>query len=456
VREVVWFRRDLRLRDNPALAAALAAARSAGDRPTAIFIHDPEREAPWQPGGASRWYLHHSLQSLAADLAGLDIRLLLRRGDSVGILSELAAGGMRRLYRSRLHEPAQLQRDAEVDGQLGRLGVDLEYFDDGGFLPPERMGREDGSHYRVFTPFWRRLRTRLSDALAQAPLHEPAQPSPQPPEAPSGLAELQLLDRHPWHTKLATHWQPGEADALRRWRRFLRTGLSGYTEDRDRPDLTGTSELSPALHFGEISVWRLLQDLQPYLAGEAGPAVTRAAEKFLAEIGWREFARHVLWWAPQSSGRSLDSRFEDAAIWGGEADHLLRWQRGETGVPLIDAGMRQLWETGWMHNRVRMVTASFLTKNLGIHWIQGARWFWDTLVDADLASNSLGWQWVAGCGVDAAPYYRIFNPELQATRFDPEGSYRRRWGGGAATPIVDLKASREAALARYRALPARI
>ena len=220
------------------------------------------------------------------------------------------------------------------------------------------------------------------------------------------------------------------------------------------PAEAATRRLSPALQVGEISVARMLWDLEPYLHGEAGAATARSAEKFLAEVGWREFARQVLSWAPDSPQRSLDERFEQDGIWCEDDQSLARWQRGETGVPLVDAGMRELWETGWMHNRVRMVVGSLLTKNLGIHWRHGARWFWDTLVDADLANNTLGWQWVAGCGVDAAPYYRIFNPDLQAQRFDAEGEYRRRWlhGRRPALPIVDLKASRAAALERFKAL----
>ena len=306
----------------------------------------------------------------------------------------------------------------------------------------------------MFTPFWRNARQQLESAL-------PA-PGPRLPrgrwaglDLPGGgdVASLGLLDAHPWHRKLHDHWEPGEEAARRQLERFLASGAEVYKSAREFPARAGSSRLSPHLHFGEITPATLVRALAPRLAaarGEEGASL----ECFLSELGWREFAHHVLWHYPDSAERSMNPRFRDG-FWADNDDWLEAWREGRTGIPLVDAGMRELWATGWMHNRVRMLVGSFLTKNLGIHWRFGARWFWDTLVDADLASNTLGWQWVAGCGVDAAPYFRIFNPETQAKRFDPEGVYVRRWLGDdlRPAPIVDLAESRRDALSRYRALP---
>jgi deoxyribodipyrimidine photo-lyase len=235
---------------------------------------------------------------------------------------------------------------------------------------------------------------------------------------------------------------------------FLQQKVEGYDEHRDLPYYQGTSRLSAALHFGELSVARLFAICQGRLMHEANQGTGRDIQRFLTQVGWREFSRHVLIAFPQTPTISMNRRFEHPGAWVEDVDNrqLLAWQRGETGIPLVDAGMRQLWESGWMHNRVRMVVASFLTKNLGIHWREGAHWFWDTLVDADLASNTLGWQWVAGCGTDAAPYYRIFNPQLQAKKFDPKGEYIHQWSGDeiGLAPLVDLGDSRTQALQRYQ------
>ncbi|HEY5790176.1 MAG TPA: FAD-binding domain-containing protein, partial [Gammaproteobacteria bacterium] len=261
-------------------------------------------------------------------------------------------------------------------------------------------------------------------------------------------------DAHRWHAKLAAHWEPGERGAWSRAERFIEAAVARYHEGRDHPAEPLTSRLSAHLHCGEITAAQLYARLQPCLQGGLGAAATRGAARFLDELLWREFAHHVLWHFPHSAQRSLDARYE-RGVWGDDATLLARWQRGETGMPLVDAGMHELWASGWMHNRVRMVAASYLTKQMGLHWRHGAAWFWDTLVDADLANNSLGWQWVAGCGVDAAPYYRIFNPELQAQKFDPDGRYRARWLPASyrrrpPPPLLDPGAARAAALQRYQ------
>ncbi|PUB89631.1 MAG: hypothetical protein DBP00_02000 [gamma proteobacterium symbiont of Ctena orbiculata] len=318
------------------------------------------------------------------------------------------------------------------------------------------VSKKDGTPYKVFTPFWR----HASDLVQQIGVEQCLFPRPRPAKDPLSTDSLEveklgLLDEHPWHQKLQAYWSPGERSALKMLSRFLQESIDGYDDWRDFPARQGTSRLSAALHFGELSAARIYAVCQGRLAHEAGEGARAGIRSFLAEIGWREFSRHLLHAFPLSPAISLNRRFEHPGAWvQDDNDRQLRaWQRGETGIPLVDAGMHELWESGWMHNRVRMVTASFLTKNLGIHWRQGAAWFWDTLVDADLASNTLGWQWVAGCGADAAPYYRIFNPHLQARKFDSAGEYIHRWLGDCIdpAPLVDLGASRVQALQRYQA-----
>ncbi|NBU24639.1 MAG: deoxyribodipyrimidine photo-lyase [Gammaproteobacteria bacterium] len=307
-----------------------------------------------------------------------------------------------------------------------------------------------GKPFQVFTPFWRKVSTGLDPGTpAPAPRRIPA-----PERWPDGqpLDALRLLPTLPWAEGFAGAWQPGEAGAARNLEAFLDGPVKDYGDRRNFPGERGTSRLSPHLHFGEVSPRQVWHAAPKWRTGQ-----------FMAEIGWREFAHHLLWHFPHTTDKPLRSDFERFP-WRSDAAHLRAWQRGLTGVPMVDAGMRELWHTGWMHNRVRMVVGSFLVKNLRLHWLEGARWFWDTLVDADLASNTLGWQWCAGCGADAAPYFRVFNPESQAEKFDPEGSYVRRWvpeaataaagakGGAYPAPIVDLKASRVAALEAFASL----
>ena len=452
---LVWFRRDLRVQDNPALSRAVADARESRLPVIAVYVHDPEGVGTWAAGGASRWYLDRSLRSLQDSLASLGIPLHLERGGPALRIGALANRlGCRRVYWNRLVEPGQAALDDALMRTLLQAGVSVRTFDDDCLIMPEHLRRSDGSPYRVFTPFWRRAYALLEaggfhDRLPATPgaVGEPL------PADPTAVDRLGLLDPNAWHRKLARHWQPGERTALDRWAAFFGDGIQDYDADRDLPGVPGTSSLSPALHFGELSALRLYAQCAERLSSEPDEGARAGIIRFMMELGWREFARHVLHAWPDLPNRSLDRRFDRPGAWEGADGRLLRaWRQGETGFSLVDAGMRQLWETGWMHNRVRMVVASFLTKNLGIHWREGARWFWDTLVDADLASNTLGWQWVAGCGTDAAPYYRIFNPDTQAQRFDPDYSYRGRWLGEGLRPppILDLRLSRERALARYR------
>lgn len=463
---LVWLRRDLRLADQPALQAALAR----GHPIVPVYIHAPEEEAPWAPGAASRWWLHHSLRAFARSLEAVGSRLIIRHGPSLLTLQTLGAQtGADHVFWNRLYEPACIQRDRDIKQQLRAAGYQVHSFNSSLLREPWTVVNGSGDPYRVFSPFWKTCK-RLGIAH-EAPLAAVTR-LPAVPETVSSLAldDLALLPTVPWDSGLAAAWVPGEATAQQRLQAFIADALAYYHKGRDFPGQAHTSGLSPALHFGEIAPRQILFAL--YAAGldvESGNA-----EHFIREVGWREFAYHLLYHFPQTVDTPLNPQFADFP-WRDSAADLARWQRGGTGVPMVDAGMRQLWQTGWMHNRVRMIAGSFLTKNLRLHWLQGARWFWDTLVDADLASNTLGWQWVAGSGADAAPYFRVFNPVLQGQRFDPQGAYVRRyipelaacpdgsvhapWTRPGSTPdypppMVDLAVSRDAALAAYEQIKA--
>jgi deoxyribodipyrimidine photo-lyase len=449
---LVWFRRDLRVQDNPALAAAVAS----GLPVEAVFVYPSDADAPLAEGSAARWYLHASLQALQQRLARIGITFRLLRGSEKTLLPALCAElPVTHVYWSRLVDPQQEIRDKRLQKLLEKAGVSCHPFDDDCLVMPGAASKADGTAYKVFTPFWRNLRDRLRGTDLTHRLSSILQPvGPPVAFSPGAVDAIGLRTQHPWHQKLHAHWEPGERSAQQRLRHFIEEGLNDYAVQRDRPDVDGSSRLSAALHFGELSVARVYASVDELLVHEPEEAARVSMRRFLAEIGWREFARHILHAFPKTLSQSMNPLFDNAGAWEPDPGKkkLHAWQRGETGIALVDAGMRQLWETGWMHNRVRMVTASFLTKNLGIHWREGARWFEDTLVDADRASNTFGWQWVAGCGTDAAPYYRIFNPDTQARKFDPEGHYVARWLGDRApfTPMTDLKLSRARALARYQ------
>jgi deoxyribodipyrimidine photo-lyase len=465
---IVWFRRDLRLADNPALSAALRMH----DAVLPIYVHAPDEEAPWQPGAASRWWLHHSLAALAADLARRGAGLHLAEGPSLDTLRRLvAATGASAVYWNRLYDPATVARDTSVKQSLRTDGVEARSFDGAMLIEPWDLMTGGGTPYKVFTPYWRNARSRLE---ARPPLPAPRRIAMPPIETGLPLEALGLLPDVAWDAGLAATWQPGEAGAMRRLEAFCGGPVADYPGERDIPSHEGTSRLSPHLHFGEVSpmqvAWALLD-----AARES--AAASGAESCLRELGWREFSQYLIHHFPHSAERNLNARF-DAFDWRDPDPALLsRWQRGRTGIPIVDAGMRELWTTGWMHNRVRMLVASFLTKNLRMHWSHGARWFWDTLVDADLGNNTQGWQWTAGTGVDASPYFRVFNPVTQGERFDPEGTYVRHWvpelahfpaatihapwrdpdrlrASGYPQPMVDLASSRQGALDAYRDLPA--
>ena len=417
---LVWFRRDLRLADNPALAAA---ARHA-DQIVAVYVHAPEEDGAWRPGAASDWWLHLSLARLDGDLRRRGIALTLRRGpSSAGVLAELAIEtGATHLYWNRLYEPAIEERDRRLEAELGASGLACESFNAALICEPWELLNSQQAPYRVFTPFWRACQARLHELPGPLPAPQRLRGPSPPGETLDGLG---LLPTIAWDHGLAERWSPGEAGAHERLDAFCESALAHYGEGRNRPDADDGSRLSPHLHFGEVSPRQCVVAVRNALA-ERPAAAQPSAEAFLRQLGWREFAHHLLHHFPHTTDAPLDERFE-RFDWQDDAARLQAWQRGRTGYPLVDAGMRELWRTGWMHNRVRMVVASLLVKNLRQPWIAGARWFWDTLVDADLANNALGWQWTAGCGADAAPYFRIFNPVLQAERHDPRRVYLRRW-----------------------------
>ena len=417
---IVWFRNDLRLTDNRALAAAAAA----GAPLIALFILDDGAAGAWRMGGASRWWLDKSLAALAADIESHGGRLVLRRGNAAAILAELADHcGAAAIYCSRAYEPwARRQEDAVRDA-LEAAGVAMKRFGGALLREPEELRTKAGEPFKVYTPFWRAL----------VALGEPKLPSAAPawlafarsPPRSDRLDEWALHPAKPdWSRRMAAAWTPGEAGALARLDRFLASALTDYAEHRNRPDIEGTSRLSPHLHSGEISPALCWHRARAVAASD--PSAEKGLETFLKELVWREFSYHLLAHWPDLPEAPFRPEFA-AFPWVDDDRALRAWQRGQTGYPIVDAGMRELWATGYMHNRVRMIAASFLVKDLLVPWQQGETWFWDTLVDADLASNAASWQWVAGSGADAAPYFRIFNPVTQGQKFDPEGTYVRRW-----------------------------
>jgi len=430
-----WFRRDLRLADNPGLTAATAGARPV----IPVFIHDPVQD---KSGGALDWWLHHSLASLDKSLRTLGSRLIVRQGDAETLIPKLIAEtGAEAVYCNRLEEPWAIAQQERLERTVELVAGNAALLFEAGSIV-----NGSGQPFRVFTPFWNAC---LREGLPPPPLDPPKELPPVDEHVTSD--PLDLLPAKPdWAGGLRRAWTPGEQAAWVALRRFLEGRLKGYASEREIPGKDGTSALSPYLRFGEIGPRQVFHAIRNF----APP--THDADRFLAELGWREFSYHLLAAFPDLPYRPLRSEFARFP-WRDDPAGLKAWQQGRTGIPLIDAGMRQLWTTGWMHNRVRMAVASFLVKNLLIPWEQGAAWFWDTLVDADLANNSASWQWVAGCGVDAAPYFRIFNPVLQGERFDPKGEYVRRWCPELEgvpdrlvhkprNPIVDLAGSRTRAL----------
>ncbi|WP_019180812.1 cryptochrome/photolyase family protein [Microbacterium yannicii] len=437
---IVWFRDDLRLADNPALRAAL----DRGEPVIGLYVLDDESPGIRPLGGAARWWLHHSLASLEERLRERGSTLVLRRGPAEQVVrqavTDAAAGAV---FWNRRYGGPEREIDAALKAGLREDGVEVASFAASLLFEPWTVKTGAGTHFSVFTPFWRACQAMPAP---RAPLPEPREVAgPHRAPASDALDDWELLPTRPdWAGGLREAWEPGEPAARRRLREFLTDDVAAYGRARDEPAAGATSLMSPRLRWGEISphtVWHATIE-----AGQGG--------RFLSELGWREFAWHTLYRYPDLATKNLRREF-DAFPWPRLAPHRLEaWQQGRTGIALVDAGMRELWHTGYMHNRVRMVAASFLIKNLLIDWRRGEEWFWDTLVDADGANNPFNWQWVAGSGADAAPYFRIFNPELQAQKFDPDGHYVREWAPehlseSPPEPIVDLRETRNAALAAY-------
>ncbi len=464
---LVWFRNDLRLADNPALQAALTEGLAA----VCVYIHAPDEEGDWAPGEASDAYRHRSLQALDADLRARGSRLRIFVGPSLQTLQSVASAcDAQAVFWNRRYEPAIEKRDTAIKRQLRDSGLRADSYNGALMFEPWEIQTKTGTPYKVFTPFWRAALAawrapELVDAPDDFPLVE---------DAPEGVAlgALKLAPALGWESGFWERWTPGEAGAHEALDVFVDGALRGYDRSRDRPDQVGTSRLSPHLHFGEIAPWRVASRLHAERTAANGADV----DSHVRELGWREFAHHLLHHFPKTVDHNLNPKFDTFDWARRHPGQIEAWERGMTGVPIVDAGLRELWTTGWMHNRVRMIVASYLTKHMRQHWLVGARWFWDTLVDADLASNTLGWQWVAGTGADAAPYFRVFNPVTQSEKFDPEAAYITRWVPELATlplklrfapwtepkiaaklaprypakPIVGLAEGRDAALEAYR------
>lgn len=416
---LVWFRTDLRLADNPALEAAV----KCGGAVVPVFIHAPQEEVPWSPGAASRWWLHQSLESLDESLRGMGSRLIIRRGSTIESLRALVKEtSATAVFWNRRYEPVVIARDKQIKESLRADGIIAESFNAALLHEPWTIQNQSGKPFQVFTPFWRHCLTKPDPERPLAAPRSLAVPKMWP--EPLALEALELEPRIHWAEGIQAAWRPGEAGAQTQLKRFLASAFGNYTDGRNRPDLTGTSRLSPHLHFGEISPRQIWHAVRKHAESKAVNGWRNS--QFLAEVGWREFSHHLLYHFPRTPTEPLRAGFKKFP-WRKGTAFLKAWQTGKTGYPIVDAGLRELWTTGWMHNRVRMIVASFLVKDLLLSWQEGAAWFWDTLVDADLAQNTLGWQWTAGCGADAAPYFRVFNPVSQGEKFDSQGDYVRKW-----------------------------
>lgn len=415
---ILWFRKDLRLQDN----LALVAAANRGGAILPIYIREPEEAGTGPLGSAQGWWLHHSLEALSGALADFGSRLILRSGAASSVLNDLIAEtGAGAVYWNRRYDPPGMAIDSEIKQDLSGRGLDVKSFAGQLLHEPGKLKTGAGGNFRVYTPFWKAL-----DGSGEPPEPVPAPtalPAPAAWPRSEALGSWDLLPTKPnWAKGFEAEWQPGEAGAHKRLSKFIKSGLKGYRTRRDFPGEAHVSMLSPHLALGEISpasVWQATRGLSDDHASED-------TIHFRKELVWRDFSYHLLYHFHDLHSRNWNDKF-DAFPWQDQPDLLEKWQKGQTGYPIVDAGMRQLWQTGWMHNRVRMIVASFLIKDLLIDWREGERWFRDTLVDADPASNAASWQWVAGSGADAAPFFRIFNPTTQGEKFDPDGVYVRRF-----------------------------
>jgi deoxyribodipyrimidine photo-lyase len=442
---IVWFRDDLRVADNPALSAAA----ESGHPLVCVYVWDEESPGFRAAGGAARWWLHHSLSRLGSRLEQLGAPLLIRRGPAGRAIDELTTEtDAAAIFWNRRYGGAERAVDEAIKSAARAKGLEASSFAANLLFEPWTIRTGSDTPFSVYTPFWRAC---LSAPPPRKPLNAPSALTAGPRLPGLSIDDLGLLPTHPdWAGGLRDSWTPGEVDAHASLHAFLADDVAAYKQDRDTPGIAATSRLSPRLRWGELSphqVWHAAMDART-------ESNVEGSATFLAELGWREFAYHTLFQHPRMATENIRSEY-DAFPWPSlHSSALHAWQHGRTGIPLVDAGMRELWHTGTMHNRVRMVVASFLTKNLLVDWRQGEQWFWDTLVDADPANNPFNWQWIAGSGADAAPYFRVFNPELQREKFDPHGDYVRRWvpewqTADYPSPIVDLADTRRAALAAY-------
>lgn len=411
---LVWLRNDLRIQDNPALNAAL----SIGGAVSAIYIHE-ENGASRQTTGAALWWLEKSLEQLSSCLAQRNIMLFVEKGDPAIIIEDFVeTEQITAVFWNRRYAHTERDYDADIKYSLKIKGIKTASFNGNLLIEPWQLMTRSGIPYQVFTPF------------AKA-LHQHGVAGPLPFSDQQAEVKRYSREKRPphytlpeWSNKLVNHWAIGEKEASKHLAYFFENVIQTYTDDRDRPFISGTSKLSPYLRFGEISVRQIWHKTVRFM--EENPSSTSGAAKFLSELIWRDFHYHQLYHRNDITTRDMRPTLSPIQ-WRNDTSLFNAWTKGQTGIPIIDAGMRQLWATGWMHNRVRMLVASFLTKNLLIDWRFGEAWFWDTLVDADVASNPASWQWVAGCGMDAAPYFRVFNPIVQGKRFDPDGAYVREW-----------------------------
>ncbi len=464
---VIWFRQDLRITDNPAL---LAAAHSGDILP--IYILDDVNASSYRMGGASRVWLHHALQSLDKDLSG---NLRFFSGDPkeviLGLCEKYNVNGV---HWNRCYEPWSISRDKEIKNLLRRISVSANSYNGRLLWEPWDVLKADKTPYKVFTPYFKK--GCMNAAPPRKPIKQHGTFSFSKEDISSvSIDALKLLPDIAWHHSIVSCWDMSEQGALNTWYEFLENGIYDYKEGRNFPSKKCVSRLSPYLHFGQISPHQIWSEVS--CRGDDDNII-----HFLSEIGWREFSYSLLYHFPSLPSENLQTKF-DRFPWRNDPKALKAWQSGQTGYPIVDAGMRELWQTGYMHNRVRMIAASFLVKNLLLDWRHGEAWFWDCLVDADLASNSASWQWVAGCGADAAPYFRVFNPITQGEKFDPTGEYTRHYvpelkgvpdkylfkpweapddelkknagiviGQDYPRPIVDIKQSRLRALEAFKSL----
>ena len=464
---IFWFRQDLRIADNPGLSEAISKGSV-----LPVYIYDNVNSKEYEMGAASKWWLHHSLGNLNKNLNN---NLSIYIGDPQEVLRDITNNfNVESINWNRCYEPWRIQRDKNIKSEAEEQGIEVNTFNGSLLWEPFKILKNDGTPYRVFSPYYRK--GCLNAEPPRVPIKSPSLDSLINDDFNKlTLDDLNLIPEIKWFEEMEELWEPGEAGAQKKLYDFLDDGLLGYKEGRNFPSKKNVSQLSPHIHHGEVSpnqVWYAAKQKED----ETG--IEKDLAHFLSELGWREFSYNLLYHFPSLPRENLQKKFDNFP-WQKNEVFSEKWKKGFTGYPIVDAGMRELWQTGYMHNRVRMIVGSFLVKNLLLHWHEGEEWFWDCLIDADLASNSASWQWVAGSGADAAPYFRIFNPISQGIKFDPEGEYTKKFlpelkdlpikylyspweapedvleqanvklGENYPNPIVDLKESREKALSAF-------